>query len=296
MMDLLAHNEAETLAIGRAVGRLLRPGDVVAINGDLGAGKTRLVRGIALAMGFEGSVVSSPTYVLVNEYELPEEDGLLLSPGNLAAEPVNPASPRAPSPVRATPRRLFHVDAYRLGGPDDLDSLGWDRVVRDPAQSDSAVVIEWAERIAGALTGLPEAEHRLCRVRMEAEGSPHSHPPLPPGDAEDDGADGAGVRRIRIDPPKAWAWRDGWRDLLLVQRLLPADPGASAAPAGDKARAGLPAGWARCPATGRAVPPDAPWFPFVDSRSRMTDLGRWITGSYTLSRELRPEDEPDDIQ
>lgn len=291
MMNLLAHNEAETLAIGRAIGRLLRPGDVVAIDGDLGAGKTRLVRGIALAMGFAGSVVSSPTYVLVNEYELPEEDGLLLSSEAPTTDSATLASPESPPPVRATPRRLFHVDAYRLSGPDDLDSLGWDRVVRDPAQSDAAVAIEWAERITGALTGLPEAEHRLCRVRMEAVGLP----PPPTEDAEEDGADRSGLRRIQIDPPKAWAWRDGWRDLLRVHRLLPAESGAQAATAGDKARDGLPAGWARCPATGRAVPPDAPWFPFVDSRSRMTDLGRWITGSYTLSRELRPEDEPDDI-
>ena len=68
MPALMSHNEPETLAIGRAIGALLAPGDVVAIDGPLGAGKTRLVRGIALGLGLPGSVVSSPTYVMVNEY------------------------------------------------------------------------------------------------------------------------------------------------------------------------------------------------------------------------------------
>ena len=67
-LRLQTRGEVETLAVGRALAGAVRPGDIVAIDGPLGAGKTRLVRGLALGLGFEGSVVSSPTFVVVNEY------------------------------------------------------------------------------------------------------------------------------------------------------------------------------------------------------------------------------------
>jgi tRNA threonylcarbamoyladenosine biosynthesis protein TsaE len=273
MPVFLSRNEPETLAIGRVIGSLLRPGDVVAIDGTLGAGKTRLVRGIALGMGFDGSVVSSPTYVIVNEYVRPPDD----------------------ADNRPTPRRLFHVDAYRLSSAEDLDSLGWDRVMS--ADSDAAVAIEWAERIIGGEGDLidlhklaasdPERlgpEPGLCRVRIEPVGSVDelisAETQAPPGG-----------RRIEVDPPSVWRGRpgDGWRDLNRLAALLPATSSANAV----EARVPLPRSWARCAITGRPVPPDSPTFPFSDERSRLTDLGRWITGAYTISREIRPEDESD---
>jgi tRNA threonylcarbamoyladenosine biosynthesis protein TsaE len=273
MPILLSHNEPETLAIGRAIGAALRPGDVVAIDGPLGAGKTRLVRGIALGMGFEGSVVSSPTYVIVNEYLRPADE----------------------TDFRHTPRRLFHVDAYRLSSAEDLDSLGWDRVMS--SDSDAAVAIEWADRITGGEGGLidlhklaasdPERlgpEPGLCRVRMELvgpidESAPSDDQPPP------------GLRRITLDPPGVWRARpgDGWRDLARLAAILPDAP--SAIP--TDTRLPLPRTWARCAITGRAVPPDSPTFPFADERARLADLGRWISGAYTISREIRPEDESD---
>jgi tRNA threonylcarbamoyladenosine biosynthesis protein TsaE len=250
MLELTSTHEAHTLAIGRAIGGLLEPGDIVAIDGPLGAGKTRLVRGIALGMGFDDSVVSSPTFVIVNEYALPPdrvppEDDLGLRPPPL--------------------RRLFHVDAYRLSGPDDLDSLGWDRVAPEPDQADSAAAIEWAERIAPALP-----QQRTLIVRMEPEGDPTAH-----------------TRRVRIEAPIGWRSRAAWSDIGRVAALL----GDSRDPAGT--RTPLPRGWARCPVTGKPVPPDWETFPFADERSRMVDLGRWATGAYTISREIRAEDDVD---
>ncbi|MEC9373298.1 MAG: tRNA (adenosine(37)-N6)-threonylcarbamoyltransferase complex ATPase subunit type 1 TsaE, partial [Planctomycetota bacterium] len=88
-------SEEETVALGARLGELLRAGDVVGLDGELGAGKTRLVRGIATGMGAPREMVHSPTYVLMNEY--PTERGCA----------------------------LVHVDAYRLRGADDLESTGW---------------------------------------------------------------------------------------------------------------------------------------------------------------------------
>lgn len=289
MTELVSHNEPETLAVGRALGALLAPGDVVAIDGPLGAGKTRLVRGIALGLGLPGSVVSSPTYVMVNEYTLPD-----------GPEPVPTNEPR--------PRRMFHVDAYRLSGPDDLDSLGWDRVVNPAAEA--VVAIEWAERIAGPASeggtavlldrsghSLREdgAEPALCKVRMEPV-APEPGETIPAADTDEHSAPQPGIRLISVEIPAAWAAQaraegargEAWRDWRRLTRVLAT--GDQAPPAASTA---LPRGWARCPTTGRPVPPDAPTFPFADSRARMADLGRWMTGAYTISREVRPEDEAD---
>jgi tRNA threonylcarbamoyladenosine biosynthesis protein TsaE len=121
-LEIASVSPNHTARVGGAVGALLRAGDVLALHGDLGAGKTNLVRGIAAGMGLDERQVSSPTFVIVNEYTARASDA--------RAEPVGP---------------LLHVDAYRLSGPDDLDSVGWERVMDGTA----AVAVEWAERIAG---------------------------------------------------------------------------------------------------------------------------------------------------
>ena len=224
-------SEDETIALGFALGRVLRAGDVVGLDGELGAGKTRLVRGIAEGLGLDPAQVSSPTYVLVHEYTRP-----------LGA----PAAETAPSTFVETP--LYHADAYRLSGPDDLDSLGWDRVM----DGFGVVVVEWAERIAAGLA----AEPSLARVRIQAEGE--------------------SLRRIDLLAPASWPARKGWSGVR-----------ALAEPAADS---DLAPGWAKCPVTGKPVSPECPTFPFADQRTRMADLGRWLTGQYTFSRELMEED------
>lgn len=119
--ERFTHNETETMALGEALGRTLRAGDVMALVGELGAGKTRFVRGVAQGLGVDPRQVNSPTYVIVNEYE------------------------RADSASDAPP--LVHIDAYRLSSDDDLRLLGLD----DFTNSDAVMVIEWADRIAGAI-------------------------------------------------------------------------------------------------------------------------------------------------
>lgn len=123
--ELASASTAHTLAIGRAVGRCCREGDVITLKGELGAGKTQLVRGLAEGLGLDASQVSSPTFVVVQEYEPAGEAGGALS--------------------------LIHVDAYRVTGPDELVSVGFD--LDDAEYRTGAVVaIEWPARLGTAFS------------------------------------------------------------------------------------------------------------------------------------------------
>lgn len=134
-----------TAALAIAVAGVLRPGDVLALEGPLGAGKTTFTRALAEALGAEPGVVSSPTFVFVNKYPL-KDSGVALSGG-----------------------WLTHVDAYRLTSTDDLEALGWDQlfdVTTGRAAGQSAAVIEWPERIAEVLPG----PNVLARIRLTPTG------------------------------------------------------------------------------------------------------------------------------
>lgn len=107
---------AATLRIGRALGAVLQPGDLVGLVGPLGAGKTHLVKGIAAGLEVaDQRSVNSPTFVLVNEY-----DGRL---------------------------HVFHLDAYRLGSGEELAALGFEEM----CASGGVVLVEWADRVREAL-------------------------------------------------------------------------------------------------------------------------------------------------
>lgn len=128
----VTHGEEQTVRLGRRMAALLQPGDVVALDGELGAGKTRFVRGLAEGLGIAPDKAHSPTYVLANVYE-----------GD-------------------TGNRLVHVDAYRLRGLSELDEMGWDRL----DDGHSIVVVEWAERLGAGLA----APERTIHVRIEHTG------------------------------------------------------------------------------------------------------------------------------
>ncbi len=111
---LVSDSELETVRIGSAIGQALRSGDTVLLSGELGAGKTRLVHG--MAEGIESTITArSPTFVIVNEY-----------PGRI---------------------RLSHCDLYRIGSVDEVEELALDERL-----ADGALVVEWPEVGAGALT------------------------------------------------------------------------------------------------------------------------------------------------
>ena len=106
---------ARTEAVGEALGRVLKPGTILAYEGDLGAGKTAFTRGLARGLG-AAEPVTSPTYTIVNEY----------------------LSGRIP---------LFHFDMYRLCCADDLFDIGWD----DYLERGGVCAVEWSENVADAM-------------------------------------------------------------------------------------------------------------------------------------------------
>ena len=112
MATFISHNPAETESLGERWGRIVEPGLVLALSGDLGAGKTQFVKGFARGLGVRVRV-HSPTFTLVNEYC----DGRL---------------------------KLFHLDLYRLETRAQLLSAGLEEFLRP----EGVTVIEWAERLA----------------------------------------------------------------------------------------------------------------------------------------------------
>jgi tRNA threonylcarbamoyladenosine biosynthesis protein TsaE len=118
-VDILAttHSEEETAAAGRELARTLRSGAIVLLSGDLGAGKTAFVRGMAEGLGIDPAEVTSPTFTLVQEYR----------------------GGRLP---------LYHVDLYRLK-PAEVDDLGLDEMTL----ARGVTAIEWPDRLPRAFEG-----------------------------------------------------------------------------------------------------------------------------------------------
>jgi len=116
LFKIVSESAEQTFAIGLAVGKKAWEGDVFALSGELGAGKTCFTGGLARGLGVgEDYVITSPTFTLVNEY-----------PGRC---------------------RFCHFDVYRLNQVGDLDDLGYDEYL----SGKGVIAIEWAEKIAGAL-------------------------------------------------------------------------------------------------------------------------------------------------
>ena len=114
-MEFLTNSPEETEAVGKRLGETLKPGTVIAYQGDLGAGKTAFTRGVALGLGAKEQV-TSPTYTIVNEY----------------------LSGKYP---------LFHFDMYRLASSDDLFDIGWE----DYLERGGICAVEWSENVADAM-------------------------------------------------------------------------------------------------------------------------------------------------
>lgn len=114
-MTLITTSPEQTHTLGEKLAARLRPGDVIAYYGDLGAGKTALTRGIAAGLGVR-ECVTSPTYTIVNEY----------------------LSGRMP---------LFHFDMYRLSSSEELFDIGWE----DYLARGGVCAVEWSENVADAL-------------------------------------------------------------------------------------------------------------------------------------------------
>ena len=129
--EFISYSPADTESLGEQFGRTAKPGLVIALSGDLGAGKTQFVRGLARGLGIT-TRVHSPTFTLVNEY----------GGGRL---------------------KLFHLDLYRLETPEQVWSAG----VEEYLKPDGIAVIEWFERIAGGR--LPIADFKRVQIEIVSE-------------------------------------------------------------------------------------------------------------------------------
>lgn len=125
----LTGSEEETFNLGVQLARLLTPGTAVSLEGDLGAGKTALVKGIAKGLGIRDTV-TSPTFTLVNSYE-----------GNTT---------------------LHHFDVYRIDDPEELYEIGWEEYFNP----NDVCVVEWGDRVAEML---PPGTIRIRIIRDEAQ-------------------------------------------------------------------------------------------------------------------------------
>jgi tRNA threonylcarbamoyladenosine biosynthesis protein TsaE len=114
--EIISHSVAETEAIAAQLAGTLRGGECIALQGDLGAGKTQFVRGLVRALGGSAGAVSSPTYVLLHVYE-----GARLT--------------------------VYHLDAYRVAGSEDFESIGFSELL----EQGGVVIVEWAKRVASLL-------------------------------------------------------------------------------------------------------------------------------------------------
>jgi tRNA threonylcarbamoyladenosine biosynthesis protein TsaE len=141
LTPILLRGPDDTEAFGADLAVRIRPGDVVALSGDLGAGKTTLARGILRGLGFEGDV-ASPTFPLVIAYEPP-----------------------------ATRLPLWHVDLYRIEEPSEIEQLGLEE-----ARLDSALVVEWPERLGRAFW----SDALRLRIEATAEGDRALTAEVPP--------------------------------------------------------------------------------------------------------------------
>jgi tRNA threonylcarbamoyladenosine biosynthesis protein TsaE len=135
--EITTHSAEETVALGRTLAKILSPPKLVLLRGDLGAGKTTLVKGIAAAFqAASEDDVTSPTFTLIHEYRGPDAN-------------------------------LFHIDLYRIDTPRELETLGLDDLVSDK----SVLLIEWGEKFARfererdveiVLERVGENERRIC--------------------------------------------------------------------------------------------------------------------------------------
>lgn len=137
---IISHSPEQTSRLGARLGALLRPGDVVCLNGEMGAGKTLFSQGVGRGWGAEHRL-TSPTFNLVHQHRRPADGAL-----------------------------LYHLDCYRLRDVAEVDSIGLD----DMLEGDAVLVVEWAGKIIEALPGehlwIEIGVHEVTRRNLMLEG------------------------------------------------------------------------------------------------------------------------------
>lgn len=129
MKTIVTQSEEETRTFGERLARTLKEkrymrSYVLALTGELGAGKTSFSKGFAKGLGVK-KPITSPTFLIVRSYRIKEKRRV---PWNM----------------------LYHIDCYRLSGPEDLDSIDWEGIISHPFH---IVLVEWAEKVRGKIPG-----------------------------------------------------------------------------------------------------------------------------------------------
>lgn len=115
-MEFISHSAKETKKLGELLGKELKQGLIIALEGDLGSGKTTFVQGLAKGLGIRKQIIS-PTFVIMRQYRLTKRDGL---------------------------KNFCHIDFYRIHSGRDLANLGFEKIIND---LENIVAIEWPERV-----------------------------------------------------------------------------------------------------------------------------------------------------
>jgi len=146
-MTFVINDVSDTLNLGEKLGKLLNEGDIICLDGDLGAGKTHFTKGIAKGLGID-DYITSPTFNIVNEYQ-----------GRL---------------------KLYHFDVYRVNDPDEIYAIGFDEYIF----SDAVSVIEWSnyiedlipcERINITINKLPDKGENYRQIVINYVGNRYDY-------------------------------------------------------------------------------------------------------------------------
>lgn len=145
IIEIISRSAAETIELGRRIGAGMQGGEIIALIGELGTGKTHLVKGIVLGLeASDAGEVTSPTFVLVHEY----------------------------LGCRGT-KTIYHIDAYRIESAAELEALGFDEYCRP----DSVVLVEWADKVLPVLKGYNFIQLRLEHVSKNSRKIAIYNPP-----------------------------------------------------------------------------------------------------------------------
>lgn len=145
MQEYITNNFEETQKLGEELASELRGGEVLCLEGELGAGKTTFTQGLLKGLGAEGPY-TSPTFLIMKEYEIKDK--------RYKIQDTNKSKIQNPNDKI---KNVYHIDAYRVG-KDDMLNLGWEEMIADPK---NIIIIEWPERIENIL---PE---KVLRIRFE---------------------------------------------------------------------------------------------------------------------------------
>jgi tRNA threonylcarbamoyladenosine biosynthesis protein TsaE len=147
-LDIISHSSAQTQRLGMRLGELLRGGELILLDGQLGTGKTTITQGLALGLGMT-EVISSPTFTLLKEYAGRPRPAPQAGQKGAAGQQIGPA--------------LYHFDLYRLDDPEEILDLGFEDYFYNAGTG--VCVVEWADKAAG----LWSAERLHIRMKIMSE-------------------------------------------------------------------------------------------------------------------------------